>query len=51
MIRIKIIIGLIILALYATVSTASYSDAVQEQNYYCAQVESGAWPDYKDTDC
>jgi hypothetical protein len=47
----KIILSLIlIIVAVGTVftMTLTYEDEMIEQDFYCQQVNSGAWPDYKE---
>lgn len=37
-----------LLLVYMIVGTMDYADAQAEQARYCAMVEAGAWPDYRE---
>ena len=46
--RIKILAVIAVVALFGLVSQMDYEDAVSHGAHYCAMVESGVWPAYRD---
>lgn len=44
---IKIIVALVLLALFGIVGAIDYEDAKAEEERYCEMVKAGHWPDYR----
>jgi len=44
----KMALGLVALCGWLAVSTMDYEDELAERDFYCAMVQEGKWPDYKD---
>lgn len=45
----RLIVGLVLLALFGWVGAMDYEAAQVEEKHYCEMVKAGHWPDYQGT--